>query len=169
MRHRLHCKSSWIIYLITCTRPCDRGLTRSETGESICGRQYCGSTTESMAGRHAGHRTDIKNSSSPLGRHFGQCGIANLSLQIIDTVREGELDALEQLEGHWTHRLSTFQVHGHINVRNEMGKRRNRNQYIQITTTTTTSTTTSTTPTTSSSHQVCLFNSNDYTYHPQTN
>ena len=127
MRHRLHCKSSWIIYLITCVRPCDRGLGQSETGERICGMQYCGSSTETMAGRHAGHRTDIKNSSSPLGRHFKQCGIKNLSLQIIDTVKEGQLDALEQLEGHWTHRLATFQVHGHINVRNEMGKRRNRN------------------------------------------
>ena len=97
-----------------------------ENGVRVCGRQYCGSSTETMAGRHAGHRTDIRNQTSPLGRHFSQCGIENFSLQIIDTVREGEVDALELVEGIWSHRLMTFQVHGNINVRNELNRRRNR-------------------------------------------
>ena len=113
--------------------------------------QYCGSSTESMAGRHAGHRTDIRNQSSPLGRHFSQCGIEHFSLQIIDTVREGEVDALELVEGIWSHRLMTFQVHGNINVRNELNRRRNRtnqNNNRTITTTTTTAATTTTFTTT---------------------
>ena len=73
-----------------------------------------------MAGRHASHRTEVKNRSTPLGRHFADCGIENFSLQIIDTVREGEDDALSILEGFWTHRLATFKIHGNLNVVNEM-------------------------------------------------
>ena len=123
MRHRLSCKSRYVVYLVTCTKPCNQGYTQNLNGDKICGRQYTGCTTESMAGRHASHRTEIKNRSSPLGRHFAECGIQNFSLQIIDTVNEGENEALEILEGFWTHRLATFKIHGNINVRNEMTRR----------------------------------------------
>ena len=120
MRHRLWCKSRYVIYLVTCTKPCGQGSTHTLNGVNICGRQYTGKTTESMAGRHASHRTEVKNRSTPLGRHFADCGIENFSLQIIDTVREGEDDALSILEGFWTHRLATFKIHGNLNVVNEM-------------------------------------------------
>ena len=119
MRHRLNCKSKFVVYLATCTKPC-------ANQQGICGRQYTGSTTETMALRHAGHRTEIKNKTSPFGQHFFECGIQNLSLQIIDCVKEGEQEALEILEGHWQHRLATFKVHGHLNKRDEM-KRKKRN------------------------------------------
>ena len=94
--------------------------------QGICGRQYRGSTTEIVALRHAGHRTEINNRSSPFGQHFSVCGIENLSLQVIDCVKEGERAALEILEGYWQHRLATFKVHGHLNKRDEM-KRKHRN------------------------------------------
>ena len=70
--------------------------------------------------RHGGHRQEIENSSSELGRHFARCGYDSLSLQIIDCVREGEDLALIHLEGVWQNRLATFQVHGNINIRDEM-------------------------------------------------
>ena len=40
----------------------------------------------------------------------------NLSLQIIDCVTDGE----DLAWGVWQNRLATFQVHGNINIRNEI-------------------------------------------------
>ena len=76
-----------------------------------------------MASRHAGHRTEIKNRCSPFGQHFHECGIQNLSLQIIDCVKEGEREALLLLEGYWQHRLATFLVHGHLNKQDELKRK----------------------------------------------
>ena len=94
MRHRLTCKSPFVVYLVTCTKSSNNQLQTH-----ICGKQYTGMTTQTMASRHSSHKTEIKEKSTPLGRHFAQCGIQNFSLQIIDTVKEGEGDALEILEG----------------------------------------------------------------------
>ena len=80
-----------------------------------------------MGLHRAGHRGEIKNKSSPLGRHFAVCGIENFSLQIIDCVKEGEREALEILEGFWQHRLATFRVHGNLNKRDEMTRKHTRN------------------------------------------
>ena len=82
--------------------------------------QYTGKSINCMHVRHGGHRQEIENSSSELGRHFARCGYDSLSLQIIDCVREGEDLALIHLEGVWQNRLATFQVHGNINIRDEM-------------------------------------------------
>ena len=78
-----------------------------------------------MGQRHSGHRGEIQNKSMLLGRHFAECGLQKFSLQIIDTVKEGEKDALKILEGFWTHRLATFQVHNHLNKVDELSKTRN--------------------------------------------
>ena len=83
-----------------------------------------GSSIDIMGSRHNGHRQEIRSRSTPLGRHFAQCGIENFSLQIIDCVKEGEVEALEILEGHWTHRLATFKIHGNLNSRDELRRRK---------------------------------------------
>ena len=72
--------------------------------------------------RHGGHRQEVMNTSSELGRHFAQCGgITSMSVQMIDCVREGEEEALRYLEGIWQNKLATFmQNDGNINVRDEM-------------------------------------------------
>ena len=124
MRHRLTCKSSFVVYLVTCIKKHDQGLSQTQNGEKICGKQYTGCTTETMGLRHSGHRTEIKDKSSPLGRHFAICGIENFSLQIIDQVKVNQKDALEILEGFWTHRLATFQFHNHLNKVDELSKTR---------------------------------------------
>ena len=82
--------------------------------------QYTGKSINCMHVRHGGHRQEIENGSSELGRHFARCGYENLRLQIIDCVKEGEDLALLHLEGVWQNRLATFQVHGNINIRDEM-------------------------------------------------
>ena len=70
--------------------------------------------------RHTGHRQEIDNQSSELGSHFAKCSYNFFSLQIIDCVRDGEDFALLYLEGVWQNRLAVFQVHGNINIRNEL-------------------------------------------------
>ena len=73
-----------------------------------------------MHTRHGGHRYEIDNQTSQLGFHFTECGLEQLELQIIDCVKVGRDMALIQLEGVWQTRLATFQVHGNINIRNEL-------------------------------------------------
>ena len=104
-----------MIYLVTCT-------AKSHDQSTICGKQYVGSTTEALHLRHAGHRTEIRLKSTPLGRHFDRCGINNFSLQAIDCVKQGEKEALLIVEGIWQHKLATFEANGNINKKDEMKK-----------------------------------------------
>ena len=75
IRHHLTCKSTYCVYLVTCLQ---------------CSKQYTGSSTQALHQRHSGHRQEVMNKSSELGRHFAQCGgVESMSLQIIDCVRRG--------------------------------------------------------------------------------
>ena len=105
IKHTLTCKSKYCVYLVTCNK---------------CKKQYVGKSINFMHVRHTGHRQEIDNLASELGCHFDKCGYAYFSLQIIDCVKEGEDLALIQLEGVWQNRLAVFQVHGNINIRNEL-------------------------------------------------
>ena len=105
IRHNLTCKSTFTVYLVTC---------------QTCSAQYTGKTTETMHKRHTGHRREIEDQSTPLGRHFARCGYPNFSVQIIDCVKHGEDEALHIVEGIWQNRLATFEQHGNINVRDEL-------------------------------------------------
>ena len=112
IRHRFTCKSRFVCYLVTCDR---------------CGKQYVGSSTQHMHRRHVGHGTEVREESTPLGRHFAHCGMNSMVLQIIDGVietREDAEEALRCLEGVWQHRLAVFRQHGNINHRDEMEVRR---------------------------------------------
>ena len=71
--------------------------------------------------RHGGHRQEIREEKSELGRHFARCGEDNLSIQLIDCVKHGAEDALRYVEGIWQKRLATFEENeGNINIRNEL-------------------------------------------------
>ena len=105
IRHHLNCKSRYVVYLVTC-RAC------------LC--QYVGMTTDPMHTRHTGHRREIEDESTPLGRHFARCGYSNFSIQMIDCVKPGEDEAVLIVEGIWQNRLATFEENGNINVRNEL-------------------------------------------------
>ena len=74
--------------------------------------------------RHGGHRSEIRQESTELGRHFARCGEQNLSIQIIDCVKEGAEEALRYVEGIWQNRLATFEENeGNLNVRNELRRK----------------------------------------------
>ena len=61
---------------------------------------------------YSGHSQEIRQESTDLGRHFARCGEGNLSIHMIDCVKEGEEDALRYIEGIWQNRLATFEQHG---------------------------------------------------------
>ena len=46
----------------------------------------------------SGHRNYIKGQLTPIGRHFAECGIEQLSLKIIAGVKHGQEMALEIAE-----------------------------------------------------------------------
>jgi hypothetical protein len=76
--------------------------------------------------------TEVREESSPLGRHFSQCGVESMSIQIIDCVRtditsdDESREALRYLEGIWQNRLATMAANGNINHMDEMTARGNR-------------------------------------------
>ena len=53
-----------------------------------------------MMDSHNGHRKEVEEKSTPLGRHFSQCGLNNFSLQIIAGVKEGEEEDLDSATSH---------------------------------------------------------------------
>ena len=81
-----------------------------------------GKTITTMMERHSGHRREIEEVSTPLGRHFGRCGLNKFSLQIIAGVKEGEEEALNIAEGVWISRLATMDGQGGINSKDEKKK-----------------------------------------------
>ena len=83
--------------------------------------------------RHVGHGVEVREESTPLGRHFAQCGMNNMGIQIIDGIKEATEDAEEALrclEGVWQHRLAVFKQHGNINHRDEMEVKRGQVQQV---------------------------------------
>ena len=85
-----------------------------------CNKQYCGSSTQFMHVRHSGHRQEIINGTTAVGRHFASCGLENMNIQIIDSVKAEEHMALLNLEGYWQNILATFVENGNINIRDEL-------------------------------------------------
>ena len=73
-----------------------------------------------MHARHSGHRQEIVNGTTAVGRHFASCGLENMKIQIIDSVKEGQHMALLNLEGYWQNTLATFVENGNINIRDEL-------------------------------------------------
>ena len=109
VRHQANCRSSWIIYLISCRHP-------------QCGKQYVGKSRNALYKRHYGHRAQFKNKISELGKHFhnDEHGVGNVKIQIIDKVREGNETALEQCEAFWQHQLMTLVENGGLNSQDDL-------------------------------------------------
>ena len=70
--------------------------------------------------RHGGHRQEILNSSTPVGKHFASCGLKNKKIKIIDSVKDGEIMALLNLEGYWQNIRATFVENRNINIWDEL-------------------------------------------------
>lgn len=109
------CKSSYVVYCITCA-------------VDGCGIQYVGRTIEAMHVRMSSHRRAIGNRTGEFGKHYADHGAENLEIQIVDQLVPGpkETDAdiknrLLKRETEWSTRLSTYATEGRgLNVRVEV-------------------------------------------------
>ena len=61
--------------------------------------------------RHSGHKSEIKRQYGGLGHHYGEdrgCGYENLSLQVIEKVKEGDQARLAERETYWQNQLRCY-------------------------------------------------------------
>ena len=103
VRFAATCKSSNIIYLITCTK---------------CKKQYVGLTTKQLNTRINHHRSNIfRDKTIYISIHFNfpDHSVNNLSVQIIDRAHPNTpnpLQRLQELEKFWIYTLKTLQPQG---------------------------------------------------------
>ena len=100
IKQKLNCKSTYVIYLGTCTK---------------CRGQYVGKTTKEFRRRHSGHKSEIKNQIGGLGHHYGRtdgCGYSRVSIQIIEQVELGDERKLAEREVYWQHQLRCYVENG---------------------------------------------------------
>ena len=100
IRFSATCSSSYIIYLITCTK---------------CKKQYVGLTTTQLKTRINHHRSNIFcKKTIYLCRHFNfsDHSVHNLSVQVIDKAYTKTLQELQKLERYWIKTLNTLQPRG---------------------------------------------------------
>ena len=73
-----------------------------------------GKSTTTFKKRHSNHKQEVKKIVGGLGHHYGGngCGYANLSVQIIDQVEEGNGAALAEKEVFWQNQLRCYIQNG---------------------------------------------------------
>ena len=104
---RVDCKSSNLIYCITCKH---------------CSTQYVGQTKRRLMDRFQGHLYNItsRNVKDTIGHHFNQCdhhGISHLELHIVDFIHAHPespqaFKLRRTIERNWQHRLRTIAPQG---------------------------------------------------------
>ena len=80
-----------------------------------CKGQYVGKSTQQFRRRHSGHKQEIKNVIGGLGHHYGGprgCGYNNLSIQIIERVKQGDHGQLANREVYWQNQVRCFVQNG---------------------------------------------------------
>ena len=99
VKQRMECTSSFLIYLATCKK---------------CKGQYVGKSQTPFKMRHSNHKQEIKKQIGGLGQHYGGsgCGYSNLSIQLIDKVKEGDTKTLEKQERYWQNQLRCYIQNG---------------------------------------------------------
>jgi hypothetical protein len=100
IKQSVTCTSDWVIYLSTCKK---------------CKGQYVGKSKTIFKLRHSNHKMEIKNEKGGLGHHYGGrggCGYANISIAIIEQVKDKNLKYLAEREVYWQHQLRAFAENG---------------------------------------------------------
>ena len=98
----INCKSSKLIYLVSCGK---------------CGRQYVGRCETSLKRRHHKHRSQLRHKTEGIGQHFDSCGgYENFHLSIIEAVTKPQ--SLKEREVWWMKELKTMYPLG-MNLRDE--------------------------------------------------
>ena len=88
IKHQLTCKSSNVIYCITCKK---------------CREQYVGETEQELHCRQRGHLHDINSNKSglPYVTHFRECGIEHYTVTAIEKVRQNDTDIRRSREKYY--------------------------------------------------------------------
>ena len=100
IQQKVSCESSFVVYLGTCLQ---------------CSGQYVGKSTQQFKRRHSGHKQEIKNIIGGLGHHYGGprgCGYNNVSMQIIEKVKQGDHAKLANREVYWQNEIRCFVQNG---------------------------------------------------------
>ena len=86
--HKLTCKSSNVIYCVTCKK---------------CKDQYIGETEQELHARQRGHLNDIRSNVSglPYVEHFKVCGIDNYTITAIEKVRRNDVETRRSREAYY--------------------------------------------------------------------
>lgn len=79
IKHHLTCKSSNVVYCVTCKK---------------CRDQYIGETDQELHARQRGHLSDIRTNKQgiPYVEHFRVCGIENYTITCVEQVRQNSSD-----------------------------------------------------------------------------
>ena len=99
IKGNITCTTKGVIYVVDC---------------SDCGKQYVGETGGELRVRHRGHRQEIRNNNTPLGKHFNFC--KNFQLIGIEGVNNNKKSIREEMELKWIYTLNTLQPAG-INIK----------------------------------------------------
>ena len=85
IKHKLTCKSSNVIYCITCKK---------------CQDQYIGETEQELHSRQRGHLNDIRSNVTglPYVEHFKVCGVENYTITAVEKVRRNDVDTRRSRE-----------------------------------------------------------------------
>ena len=88
IKHKLTCKSSNVIYCVTCKK---------------CKDQYIGETEQELHARQRGHLNDIRSNVSglPYVEHFKVCGIDNYTITAIEKVRRNDVETRRSREAYY--------------------------------------------------------------------
>ena len=108
MKFAASCKSSNIVYLISCRR---------------CGHQYVGETGQQLHCRINSHRYDIRQrrtEESPVAKHFNSAGhtLADLTVVAIDQLHSHDACLRKIRESRWIRTLGTSHPFG-MNLRED--------------------------------------------------
>ena len=66
--------------------------------------------------RHSNHKQEVKKQVGGLGQHYGGgggCGYENVSITLIEQVREKTFEFLAKRELYWQHQLRVYVENGH--------------------------------------------------------
>ena len=94
------CDSDWFIYLVTCKK---------------CQGQYIGKSKTPFKIRHSNHKQEIKKDKGGFGHHYGSkgaCVYSDLSVILIEQVKQKNLDYLAEREVCWQHQMRVFVQNG---------------------------------------------------------
>ena len=88
IKHKITCKSSNLIYCVTCKK---------------CLAQYIGETEQELHCRQRGHLADINKNQEglPYVSHFRKCGIENYTITGVEKVRQNDSDIRKSREKYY--------------------------------------------------------------------